>query len=82
MNLKKALTKAAYCVYVKSILHRWIYVQQTMLNIANLFEHLEEAICHTFIPARVGQKISQVERKIYSLPVKLGGFAFKNPSLT
>ena len=50
--------------------------------IANLFEPLEKTIHEKFLPALVGRRITEIERQIFALPVKLGGMGIYNPTLT
>ena len=68
--------------FTKAISHRWTYVQRTVPNIADLFEPVEKAIRDTLIPAIVGRKVNDIERKIFELPVKLGGLGLYNPTKT
>ena len=78
-SIAKAEPQAAYSVYTKAICHRWTYVQRTIPNIAQLFKPLEYAIREKLIPALVGRKISNIERSIFTLPVRLGGMGIRNP---
>ena len=61
---------------------RWSFVQRTISNISHLFEPLEECIREKFIPAVVGRKISDIERRMLALPVRLGGIGIMNPVTT
>ena len=61
---------------------RWTYVQRTIPNIGDLFEPLEKCIREKFIPALIGRHISDTERKILALPVRLGGIGIPNPVMT
>ena len=68
-----------YACYTKAVSHRWTYIQQTIPGISNLFAPLEEAIKEKLIPALVGRKINNLEREIFSLPVRYGGMNILNP---
>ena len=46
----------------------------------HLFQPLEDVIREELIPAIVGRKISDMERKILALPVRLGGIGILNPT--
>ena len=81
-KIAKDEPQAAYSAFVKSVSHRWNYIQRTVPNISHLFEPLEEAIWHVLIPALIGRKISALERRIVALPVKLGGLGILNPTTT
>ena len=71
--------QAVYSCYTKAISHRWSYIQRTIPNISQLFEPLENAIKDKLIPALVGRKVNNLERKILALPVRLGGMNILNP---
>ena len=73
--------QAAYSCFTKAISHRWTYVQRTIPNIAPLFQPLQNAIKNNLIPAILGRTITDLERKIFALPVKLGGMGIYNPVL-
>ena len=72
--------QAVYASYTKAICHRWTYVQRTIPGIDNLFCPLETAIRDKLIPALIGRAISDIERKILALPVRLGGLGISNPT--
>ena len=69
-NIAKDEPQAALSSYTKAISHRWTYVQRTIPNISQLFGPLEEAIRENLIPALIGRKISDIERRILTLPVR------------
>ena len=69
----------ALTAYTKGICHRWAYIQRTIGGISNLFTPLEECIKETFLPSVIGRKVSDAERKIFSLPVRYGGLGVANP---
>ena len=74
--------QSVYASYTKAISHRWTYIQRTVPDIAPLFEPLEKAIRGKLIPAIVGRSISDMERKIFALPVRLGGMGIYDPTTT
>ena len=74
--------QAAYSCYTKAISHRWTYLQRTVPNIGHLFTPLEDAIREKLIPALIGRKISDLERRIFALPVRHGGIGISNPTTT
>ena len=71
--------QVALSAYTKGICHRWSFIQRTVEGIGPLFAPLEDCIRETFIPALVGRDVSDVERKIFALPVRLGGLGIANP---
>jgi hypothetical protein len=71
--------QVALSAYTKGISHRWTYLQRTIPDIKELFQPLEDCIRSVFIPALIGRNISDLERQIFSLPVKYGGLGIPNP---
>ena len=69
----------ALSAYTKGICHRWSFIQRTIGGISSLFTPLEECIRDVFIPAVVGRRVSDLERKYLSLPVRYGGLGIANP---
>ena len=69
-----------YASYTKAISHRWTYVQRTIPNIDHLFAPLEETIRDKLIPALIGRKVSDTERRILAMPVRYGGMGINNPT--
>ena len=74
--------QAALSAFTKAMCHRWTFVQRTVDNTSELFIPLEETIREKFIPAIVGRKVSDIERKMISLPVRHGGLGIINPVLS
>ena len=72
--------QAVYSCFTKAICHRWTYVQRTISGIEHLFRPLEAVIREKLIPALVGRQVSDVERRIFALPVRLGGMGIVNPT--
>ena len=77
--MPKEEPQAVYACYTKAVSHRWTYIQRTIPGISQLFAPLEDAIREKLIPALVGRKINNVEREIFSLPVRFGGMNILNP---
>ena len=69
----------ALAAYTKGICHRWSFLQRTVEGISPLFKPLEECIRESLLPAIIGRKISDLERRIFSLPVRYGGLGVANP---
>ena len=81
-EIAKDEPQAVYSSFTKAISHRWTYVQRTIPNTAELFQPLEDAIRHKLLPALTGRSLSDLERKIFALPVKHVGMGIYNPTLT
>jgi hypothetical protein len=78
-DIAKEEPQAALCAFNKALCRRWTFIQRTMSNISHLFVPLEHTIRNKFIPAVIGRHISDTEREIVSLPVRLGGLGIENP---
>ena len=61
---------------------RWCFLQRTVPDTKLFFTPIEEAIRTKLIPAIAGREISDIERRIFSLPVRLGGMGIQNPTET
>lgn len=72
----------AYSAYTKALSMRWCFLQRTIPDTKTYFEPLEETIREKLIPAIIGRRVTDLERKILSLPVRMGGMGIQNPSLT
>ena len=70
---------AAYAAFTYGFLQKWKYVQRTVPGIKHLFQPLENCIRNTFIPSLIGRAVSDMERKVFELPKKLGGLNIQNP---
>ena len=71
---------AAYAAFTHGLVHRWTFLARTIEGIAHLFQPLEDIILHKFIPALTGRSgISEEERNLMALPVRLGGLGIANP---
>ena len=75
MILKKKSLKGIHYLYYK-IIHAFI----TIADISHHFEKLESAIREKLIPALIGRSISDIERRILALPVRLGGMGIVDPT--
>ena len=79
-EIAKDEPQLVYSSFTKAISHRWTYVQRTIPDINHYFEPLEEAIREKLIPAIIGRKVSDIERRIFALPVRYGGLGITNPT--
>ena len=61
---------------------RWCFLQRTVPHTKNYFIPVEAAIREKLIPAIIGRKITDLERQILALPVRLGGLGIQNPVTT
>ena len=74
--------QVALSAFNTGLSQRWKFVQRTIPEISHLFEPLESAIRNELIPALCGREISDLERRIFSLPCQNGGLGILNPTAT
>ena len=79
-SIAKTEPQGAYSAMVFAIQHRWKFIQRTVPEISEFFEELEYEIHHTLLPALIGREISDLEREIIALPVRLGGLGIPMPN--
>ena len=72
--------QATYAAFSFGVRHKWTYFLQTIPNIEDLLQPLEEAIRPVLIPTLLNRTISNQDRRILELPVRLGGLGIVNPS--
>ena len=71
--------KGGYSAMVFAIQHRWKFIQRTVPEISEYCKELEYEIHNTLLPAIIGREISELEREIIALPVRLGGLGIPMP---
>ncbi|KAL5266795.1 hypothetical protein ACHWQZ_G003996 [Mnemiopsis leidyi] len=79
-SIAKTEPQGAYSAMVFAIQHRWKFIQRTVPEISEFFEELEYEIHNTLLPALIGREISELEREIVALPVRLGGLGIPIPN--
>ena len=72
--------QAAYAAFSFGIRHKWTYFLRTIPEIEDLLQPLEEVILSVLIPTLLNLTISNQDRRILQLPVRLGGLGIVNPS--
>lgn len=80
-EIAKTEPQLAYSAYVYGVQRRWNFLTRTTPRISHLLGEIEECIQHVLLPAICGRQISDEDRKIMSLPVRLGGMAIENPGV-
>ena len=66
--------QAAYSCFITAFKHKPSYIMRTIPDISDQLNQLDEVITSEFIPAITGGiRCSNIERKLLSLPSKLGG---------
>ena len=81
-EIAKDEPQIAYSAFTKAICMRWCFLQRTVPDIKDYFVPLEEVIRDKLIPGIVGREVTDLERKLISLPVRLGGMGIQDPTAT
>jgi hypothetical protein len=78
---KIAITQphAAFSAFTHGVQSRWAFAIRTVPEASELFKPLEEAIRQKLIPAIIGRDVSDLERRLFSLPARHGGLGISNP---
>ena len=77
--IAKAEPQAAYSCFITAFKHKPSYIMRTIPGITDQLNQLDEVIISEFISAITGGiHCSSVERKLFSLPSKLGGLGIPN----
>ena len=79
-KMAKTDPQAALSAFTHGVRHTWTYTMRTISGIAELLEPLEECISNTLIPSIVGKQCNATERKLLSLPPRLGGLGIIDPT--
>ena len=79
-EIAKIEPQIAYCGYMSGISIKWLFTMRTITDISLLFKALEEKIRECLIPSLVHRRILSIERKIFALPVRLGGMGMFDPT--
>ena len=73
-SIAKFEPQAAYTAFVSGFRHRFTYHIRTIPDLSAQLQNVDHIIDHHFIPAITdGRKLSCIERKLFALPVRLGG---------
>ena len=79
-NIAKTQPQAAYTCYVKGFSHKYTYFMRTIPNISELLKPLDRAIDELIKVIFDNYDFSIPERKLWSLPVRMGGLGLSIPS--
>ena len=70
---------AAFTAFTHGVSAKWIYMSRVVPNIGELLQPVEDAVRHHLLPALTGRhSFSEVERKLFALPARLGGLGICN----
>ena len=71
--------QASYAAFTFGLWHRWMYFLRTLTDTAVLLEPLERAISDVLIPVLLENQVTETERDLLALPVRMGGLGLVNP---
>ena len=71
---------AAYSAYVHGYQHKFRYFLRTLNDIKEELRPLDDVISNKLIPSILGSQVSETERDLFSLPVRLGGMGIEHVS--
>ena len=78
--IAKTQPQAAYSCYVKGFTHKYTYFMRTIPDISTFLKPLDDAV-DDFIKILFNDyNFSAIERKLWSLPVRMGGMGLTIPS--
>ena len=78
-KIAKEEPQAALSAFNVGMSQRWTFVQRTDQGISALFQPLEDAIRDQLIPTLCGKHVSDIERRMLTLPYRYGGLGIRNP---
>ena len=76
-KIAESQPQAAYSAFIHGEQHKYTYFLRTICNISENLIPLDDAISNVFIPALLGQNITDQEREVLSLPIREGGMGIK-----
>ena len=78
-DIAKVHPHAAYSAFTHGLCNKWTYFLHTIPGISSLLQPLEVVISSKFIPALTGRLVSDDERALLALPIRLGGLGIVDP---
>jgi hypothetical protein len=79
-KIAKSEPQAAYAAYIHGFQHKFRYFLRTIEGIEEELKPLDAVINNILIPSITGFQLSDAERNLFSLPVRLGGMGFDSMS--
>ena len=81
-KIAKTQPHPAYAAFTHGLTGHWSHILRTIPNISQHLSVLEDVIHQEFIPVLTNRSSStELERKIFGLPVRLGGLGLMNPAV-
>ena len=78
-DIAKVHPHAAYSAFMHGLCNKWTYFLRTIPGISSLLKPLEIVISSKFIPALTARLVSDDERALLALPIRLGGLGIADP---
>ena len=78
-DLAKVHPHYAYSAFTHGLCNKWTYFLRTIPGISSLLKPLEAVISSKFIPALMGRFVSNDERALLALPIRMGGLGIIDP---
>ena len=79
-NIAKTQPQAAYSCFVKGFVHKFTYFMRTIPDIKTLLYPLDQAVDGFIKVIFENHEFNAIERKLWSLPVRMGGMGLPIPS--
>ena len=78
-DLAKVHPHYAYSAFTHGLCNKWTYFLRTIPGISSLLKPLEAVISSKFIPTLTGRFVSNDERALLALPIRMGGLGIIDP---
>ena len=63
----------AYTSFTKSLQSEWRFLQRLIPGSSPCLKELDDVIARVFIPALVGRRVSDLEKRLFALPTRFAG---------
>ena len=71
--------QAAYTALSQSVQFEWSFLSTVISNCDFVFESIVDEINKHFWPSVFGSNVSELEKSLFALPIKMGGLGVRNP---
>ena len=75
----KTQPHAAHAAFTHGLSSEWTYLSRSVQSLEEYLQPLEDVIRRDLLPSLTGRAVSDLERRLLSLPARLGGMAVCNP---
>ena len=82
-SISDSIFHAAFSALTHGLMNKWTYLSRTIPDIGPLLTPLDQVLCSVLLPALTGRPPpSELERKLFALPARMGGLGISMPSKT